>query len=331
MKRSCSLRILTFFGILAALLFTCPVPAGTIVTTAEAQQVSASSTKKKGLVYENKKFYYYVNGKKIKNVWKTLYVRHGGKMQYKKYYFQSDGSAAVGLKKISGYHCIFTQAGRLVTCSTPKLVTCNGRQYAPSTTGVCRKGWLIIDGKLYYACSSGHIIKNKTVAGISLGKDGAAAADDLPGLLRMECMRVVTACTNSSMSKEQKLRACWNYLTNDGDFYYSLLPVYPYTDSKWTMRAAYTLLSGHRGACEHFACAFAALAKQIGYYPVVIYGRVPGNRDGAADGFTTHCWVTINGLYYDPEACFAGWLYCYGESYYPIDYQVRFTTQFKNK
>lgn len=40
----------------------------------------------------------------------------------------------------------------------------------------------------------------------------------------------------------------------------------------------------------------------------MICGRVPGSRDGAADGFTRHCWVKINGLYYDPEAQYAGWM-----------------------
>lgn len=50
-----------------------------------------------------------------------------------------------------------------------------------------------------------------------------------------------------------------------------------------------------------YACAFAALAREIGYDPYVVCGRVPGTRDGAGDGFTRHSWVIINGLHYDPE------------------------------
>ena len=62
------------------------------------------------------------------------------------------------------------------------------------------------------------------------------------------------------------------------------------------------------GNCYGFSCIFAALAREIGYTPYMICGRVPGSRDGAADGFTRHCWVKINGLYYDPEAQYAGWM-----------------------
>ena len=52
---------------------------------------------------------------------------------------------------------------------------------------------------------------------------------------------------------------------------------------------------------------FAALAREIGYDPYVICGRVPGSRDGAGDGYTRHSWVIINGLHYDPEGQAKGW------------------------
>ena len=54
-----------------------------------------------------------------------------------------------------------------------------------------------------------------------------------------------------------------------------------------------------------------ALAREIGYTPYMICGRVPGSRDGAADGLHVIAVVEcINGLYYDPEARgqYAGWM-----------------------
>ena len=61
------------------------------------------------------------------------------------------------------------------------------------------------------------------------------------------------------------------------------------------------LVSGG-GDCYGFACTFAAMAREIGYNPYVVLGRVSGTRDGAADGLTSHGWVIIDGCYYDPES-----------------------------
>ena len=71
------------------------------------------------------------------------------------------------------------------------------------------------------------------------------------------------------------------------------------------------------------------LAKAIGYQPQVIAGRVPGGVDGAPDGFTRHSLVKINGLYYDPEAQFAGWYRgVYGSGSYDINHQIKSIVRF---
>ena len=84
-----------------------------------------------------------------------------------------------------------------------------------------------------------------------------------------------------------------------------------------------------RGNCYGFACTFAALAKELGYDPYVICGRVPGSRDQAADGYTRHGWVLINGLHYDAEGAFAGWGGCFGTSSFTTAYQVQKIVRFK--
>ena len=70
-------------------------------------------------------------------------------------------------------------------------------------------------------------------------------------------------------------------------------------------------------------------AKELGYDPYVICGRVPGSRDQAADGYTRHGWVLINGLHYDAEGAFAGWGGCFGTSSFTTAYQVQKIVRFK--
>ena len=88
------------------------------------------------------------------------------------------------------------------------------------------------------------------------------------------------------------------------------------------------LVSGG-GDCYGFACTFAAMAREIGYNPYVVLGRVSGTRDGAADGLTSHGWVIIDGCYYDPEAQFAGWYRgVYGSVSYDINHQIKSIVRF---
>ena len=70
-------------------------------------------------------------------------------------------------------------------------------------------------------------------------------------------------------------------------------------------------------------------AKELGYNPYVICGRVPGSRDHAADGYTRHGWVMINGKHYDAEGAFAGWGGCFGTSDFTTAYQVQKIVRFK--
>lgn len=69
-------------------------------------EVSAKTVQKKGLKLENGKYYFYENGKKVKNKWKTV-----GK---KKYYLKSSGAAAVGWNKIGSKGYYFTDKAVMV-------------------------------------------------------------------------------------------------------------------------------------------------------------------------------------------------------------------------
>lgn len=314
-------KYVKFFFLILLLSLLC---SASVCSAASAASGAASSGKKEGLYEENGKYYYYQKGKKIKNKWKDIKISS----KTKRYYFQADGSACTSVAKIKGTYYCFSELGRLYRSSTNKLITIGKYQYCPDKYGRCQTGWILVNKKLYYANSKGRIQKNKTVDGIKLKKSGAASTSSVAAKLKIKSLKVIADITKPSMSKAQKLKACWNYVVSRKFGYANMSPNLKEKD--WQKKFAYRMLETRRGSCSSFACAFAALASAVGYDPVVVYGRVPGSRDQAADGYTRHCWVRIGGKYYDPEAQFSGWMRgVYGYSIYPISYQVTKSIKFE--
>ncbi|MDY3920167.1 MAG: hypothetical protein SOZ59_14440 [Candidatus Limivivens sp.] len=157
MKKIGKRLILSAFVLGAALL------AGP-VGNPECGQVQAA-TVKKGLKKENGKYYYYVNGKKLKSSWKTI-----GSYRY---YFGKDGSAYTGRKKISGTYYYFASNGRMQKSCIQKVngkyyyfdskgrmkksawVTCKKYKYYLSSNGAALTGIRVLNGKFYYFLSNG--------------------------------------------------------------------------------------------------------------------------------------------------------------------------------
>lgn len=307
-------KYVKFFFLILLLSLLC---SASVCSAASAASQAGTAKKKEGLYKEDGKYYYYQKGKKIKSKWKDIKV--SGKTR--RYYFQADGSACTSVAKIKGTYYCFSKLGRLYRPSKNKLITIGKYQYCPDKNGKCQTGWLLVGNKLYYASAKGRIQTSKTVDGIKLTKSGAASTSSVSAKLKIKALQVAAKITKSSMTKEQKLRACWNYMVSRQFSYANMSPNLKEKD--WQKKFAYRMLETRKGSCSSFACAFAALASAVGYDPVVIYGRVPGSRDQAADGYTRHCWVKINGKYYDPEGQFAGWMRgVYGYSVYPISHQI---------
>lgn len=305
-----------FLVLLAVLLFSLiPVSVATVKEAAAA--TSTRAVKKSGLVREGKRYYYYKKGKRIKSKWMTV-----GKYRY---YFGEKGYAVTPCVKLKGKAYAFDSRGRLLRQKKKRIVKSGKYYFYVDKNGVAATGWFMVGSKLYRADSKGRIYTNRTYQGVSFGSKGAAK-NNTASRLKIKAKQVVNSITTSKMSKARKLQACWNYLANSGKFRY--LSMSPNLARKgWQKEFALSMLETRRGSCSSFACAFAALASEIGYNPYIIYGRVPGSRDGAADGMTRHCWVKINGLHYDPEAQFAGWARgIYGLSSFPFDYTL--TTYF---
>lgn len=291
--------MLCFFGSLA--LGNVSVSGDTSPPTVSAQDDSSTAVPREALVEEEKKLCYYsAKGKKVKNMWKTI---NGAS-----YYFGEDGYAVKG-GVISKNKVVYVlgEDYKKICNKVNKMVTVGkNTYYLISKDGRAATGYFIYKNNLYFASSKGKIYKdrykeNKKYYFTSSG----AAKKTTDVLLKMSTMQIVSSVTKPGMTKSQKLYACWKYVVGGNIRYWSLYPNL-YTKN-WQRSLALTTLTNRRGNCYGFACAFAALAKEVGYEPYVIYGYVPGSRDGRADGMTRHCWVQISGLSYDPEGQYAGW------------------------
>lgn len=126
-----------------------------VISETGTVQVQAAAVKT-GLKKENGKYYYYVKGKKVKNVWKSVNKTSNGKKITYRYYFGKDGAAYAGkkvngvtkpaLKKISGSYYAFDSLGRMMKGT----YVVNGvyRTFSSSTgkmTGIVKE-----NGKYYY-------------------------------------------------------------------------------------------------------------------------------------------------------------------------------------
>lgn len=285
-----------------------------------ADTVSGTQTTQKvknGVVKEGKYYRCYQKGKLVKNKWITW--------KKARYYFNAKGRAVAGISmKQNGKVYVFARNGKLLKAKKARMITIGNTTWYVSKEGTASVGWFTVDGKLYYADSKGRLYKNRTRDGIQFSKTGAAKSST-DSELKIVCMDILSRITNSSMTKSQKLSACWSYVIHNISY-----ELYDSDgNSGWQRRLALRTLKRGRGDCSGFACAFAALAYEIGYDPYVICGRVTGTRDGAADGMTSHTWVTIDGLYYDTEAQYAGWMKgIYASGSYPINHTVSSRTRY---
>ena len=300
----------------ASLSLTVPVLAAETGATKTETTAGITQTQvKKGLVKEGKKLVYYdKNGKKLKNRWKHAHKNY--------YYFDQNGYAVTGGKKIGNYVYVFDRQGRAVRPAKTSIQKVGKSLFYVDTKGRAKTGWFTIGNRLYKADWRGRLTTSKTVSNITFNKKGYAKSN-MESQLKLKLMSTISSITTPDMSSYQKLYACWRYLTGSGNFYYSGYNP-DFSQKGWQRDLAYRMLLTGGGDCYGFACTFAAMANELGFDAYVVIGRVSGTRDGAADGLTRHGWCIINGAYYDPEAQFAGWYKgVYGNGSYDINHTVQ--------
>ena len=150
----------------------------------------------------------------------------------------------------------------------------NGKKTYNKNDGTkAKKEVIVIDGKECAFDGNGYYVGDKSAAYISAFK---------------KAIKFVDSVTNSSMSQEQQLRACFNELIDKK--YPEKNPWIPHDRSDgWVERYANHWFDEHFGNCFSSASAFAFCARVIGYTEVY------GCSNGA------HGWTEIDGYIYDPN------------------------------
>lgn len=239
----------------------------------------AYAATKNGLVKESGFYRYYKNGRVLTSQWKTI----GGY----RYYFTANGNAVAGRSaKISGKYWVFGNTGHLLKPSKSSFYTLReGRYYVGTKGHPAKVGWFIRNDKLYYAKSSGKLLTSTVKDGVTFTAKGYATSNTA-SKLKMKIMRKVASLTDSSMTKKQKLHACFDYVMER-----------PYDNSYeptdigkagWMQRCAWKTFKTGKDECFGRACTFAAFAYQLGYEPVIKRLKNPN-----------HAVVVINGYVYD--------------------------------
>ena len=125
-------------------------------TTASAE--SSEAQVKQGLLKESGKYYYYVDGVKLKSSWKTIKVK--GKSY--RYYFGKNGAAYMGKTDFDG-------------AVVPAVKKIGGSYYAFDTKGRMLKGTQVINGKFYvFSSKTGKMNKTTTNKLRKASKQGAS-------------------------------------------------------------------------------------------------------------------------------------------------------------
>ena len=228
-----------------------------------------------------------------------------------KYY--RNGELANGTVTVNGKKLTFVK-GVLRT----GMQTINENKYYYNTSGVLQKngivgsdkdGWYYADknGKIDFSYSNG-ITQNGKDWNVMSGKATRVKTKSDKTLFR--ALKVVAKVTNKSMSKSQKLKACFNYTKNA---YKELNPRIPhYHGSDWPIIYANDMFVDGAGNCFSYGAAFAYMAKAIGYKNVYCC-----NSGG-------HGWAEVDGLVYDPE-----WSRHHARDYYALSYNTKLDQNYK--
>ena len=240
-----------------------------------------------GIQTIGKKKYYFIKSGKKKGQMATGWQTVSGK----KYYFlksgKSKGQMATGWQTINKKKYYFITSGSKQGTVTTKWKKIGGKQYyfipSGSSKGQMVTGWKIIGKTTYYFDENGVRDNSKTVnSSRKSDKTGTAAEKTYK-----RAQAIVEQITTDSMSKEQKLKKCFDYVMKT---YTGRRPRTPhYYGKDWPVVYANDMFLDGSGNCFSYAAAFAYMAKACGYTEVY------------ACNSTGHGWCEINGKIYDPE------------------------------
>lgn len=173
------------------------------------------------------------------------------------------------------------------------------------------------DGSTYWYLKKGQVDKTARIAlsyngsqwNILNGKARKVVTEEDKVLYR--ALQLVNKVTKSTMTKEEKLRAMWDYVR---DAYVEKNPRIPhYRGMDWPIIYANDMLINGVGNCMSYGAEFCYIAKAIGY------------KDCYACHSGGHGWAEIEGLIYDVE-----WSrHVFKYNYYALSYDTKVDQNYK--
>lgn len=247
--------------------------------------------RKNGFKIQDGRLYHYTDGQL--DVYQPGFVQIGDAV----YHVSAEGSVIdtypAGFVVVDGVLCHVSVTGGSFDLYPAGFVTIDGKLYHVSKDGYAidryAKGLHEIDGGMYYVKEDGSFLTNDAVGYLTFDANGRYTSGN--ATLDSYVDQALAVCTNSGMTKAQKLRAAYLYVRDHGA--YLARPHQARGTTEWAEESALFMFEHKKGNCYCFAGQFLYMARRLGYDAYVVSGGV-GRKD------SDHAWVMIceNGVPY---------------------------------
>lgn len=161
-------------------------------------------------------------------------------------------------------------------------------------------GIFFYDGNLYCGTADGLLLQNDSRDGMDFGADGKYTSGN--ATIDAYITQIIRSETDSSMTQEERLRACYDYVSDHINYQPNNRHVpHGADESTWTEEYMLRLIERGKGNCYCFAAQMYYLARQLGY----VDARAISGQDSPDGTKTDHGWleIPIDGVpcLFDPE------------------------------
>ena len=252
-----------------------------------------------GLVKKSGDLYFYRNGEPVRDTLiKTggdiFYFGNSGRALTKRwrminddwYYFKEKGRAAVGSVKIKGKYRIFNKHAHLCTVTKQRAVQVKKKRFLVEKDGYAAHGWFSYKGRMLHTRKNGAFDKRKRCGYIPMNKKGFAKnGEQVQAMLLARAF--IRRHTDRGDSPMRKFEKCFHVIMAGTQYIGNWRPQ-GFGEKGWQYRSAIEMFTfGLMGDCYGVSCAVAAVAKDLGFQPYVIWAA------------SSHAFVIVDGKYYD--------------------------------
>lgn len=132
-----------------------------------------------------------------------------------------------------------------------------------------------IDGRLYWVVD-GQYLKNQSLGAFYFDAQGRYTTGDAE--LDTQLNNIVEQLTNDSMTRDEKLRALYNYVRDN--FTYLKRPLISKGQTGWEAGYAKYFLANGKGNCYNYAATYCLLARELGLPAYTVVGSALNSPHG---------------------------------------------------